>query len=184
MKVLSILASPKKNGNTAALLNSFLKGAEDEGNVILDEIFLTSKNIHPCTACDYCQKNDIGKCIIKDDMQEIYNQIKESDAIIFATPVYWWNMSSYLKIFIDRLYAVMTDENNPPLKGKKAVLLMTYGGELPNSGPEIVERSIRESSDYLGMNVQCVLGICSSKPVSSNKEALSKAYELGKQIRL
>lgn len=182
MKALLVLASPHKSGNTAALLNSFASGVK-ENDVDIEEVFLQDKNIRPCTACDFCHNSPDGKCAINDDMQELYVKLLSSDLIVFATPVYWWNMASQLKIFIDRIYALMPDENSSRLKGKKTVLLMTYGGELPNSGPEIVEKSFRESAEYLGMKILSVFGVCSSKPVAENKDAIKRAYQIGKAIR-
>lgn len=182
MKVLSLLASPHRNGNTATILNSLLKGIKENGMKV-NEVFLQGLNISSCRACDFCHNSPEGKCIICDDMQDVYLRLLDSDLIIFATPVYWWNMSAQLKIVMDRIYALMPDENSSMLKGKQAIILMTYGGELPNSGPEIVEKSLRESLDYLGIKVLDVLSVCSEKPVKDNEEALSGALNCGKNIR-
>lgn len=183
MEVLSILGSPRKSGNTAALLNSLIKGMEENKGAEVEQVFLQEKRISPCTSCKHCHKVHPGQCKIDDDMQELYKKIKSADLMILATPVYWSNMSAQMKTFIDRFYALMPDENSSMLKGKKLILLMTCGDELPNSGSEIVEKSIRETADYTGMEVLGVIGACSQKPTPENKDILCKAYELGKSFK-
>ena len=105
MKTLSILGSPKKRGNTATVLNEYLRGAQENPNTHNQTVFLQSKNIKPCTGCDACKK-DLTTCIIEDDMQQLYESIREADVLVFATPIYWWGMSAQLKTFLDRMYAL------------------------------------------------------------------------------
>lgn len=181
MKILTILASPRRNGNTSVLLNSLVKGLGKNNDV--ESIVLHGMDIHPCCGCEACQDITPGMCAIFDDMQNLYKKIDESDMLVLATPVYWWNMSAQLKVFIDRFYALKVGDNDLRLKGKKVMLVMTYGGELPNSGPEIVEKSISEICEYTGMELIKVISVCSKYPVSNNSEALNYAYEAGCSIK-
>jgi len=103
MRVLGIVFSPRKGGNTEILMKEALKGAEAEGAET--KLILTREyNIKPCDACDSCHKT--GECHIKDDMQTLYRELLEADAIIFGTPVYFWHICAQAKIFIDRTYAL------------------------------------------------------------------------------
>ncbi|MGD0818283.1 MAG: flavodoxin family protein, partial [Methanomassiliicoccales archaeon] len=97
--VLAILGSPHTRGNTAALLDAFLKGAKDEGaeTIMLN---VTKLDISGCNACNECQ--DTGRCVIPDDMAKVYEAIERADAIVLATPLYFSGMSSQLKRVIDR----------------------------------------------------------------------------------
>ncbi len=103
MKILGIMGSPRKGGNTDILLEMALKEAQENGAAI-SKVSLVNKKIAPCNACLKCVQT--GRCVIKDDMQEIYEEMLASEGIIWATPVYFWSMSSYTKTALDRTYAL------------------------------------------------------------------------------
>jgi multimeric flavodoxin WrbA len=104
MKILGIMGSPRKGGNTEGLLDVALEEAKKNG-AIVSEVSLRDKKIAPCNGCLKCTKT--GICVIKDDMQEIYAKMIESDGIIWATPVYFWSMTSLTKIMMDRTYSLL-----------------------------------------------------------------------------
>ncbi len=103
MRIVGILGSPRKNGNTEILLDVALEEARKNG-VVVSKIPLRNKSIAPCTGCLKCVKT--GICIIKDDMREIYKKMLESDGILWATPVYFWSMTGQTKTVMDRTYAL------------------------------------------------------------------------------
>jgi len=103
MKIVGILGSPRKGGNTETLLDLALGEAEKKG-VLTDKIALRDKSIAPCDGCEGC--TETGKCVIEDDAQDIYQVMLESDGMIWATPVYFWSMSSQTKLLMDRTYAL------------------------------------------------------------------------------
>jgi len=103
MKIIGIMGSPRKRGNTEILLDIGLEEAQKNG-VLVSKISLRDKTIAPCNGCLECFET--GKCIIKDDMQEIYKEMVESDGIIWASPVYFWSMTSLTKTVMDRTYAL------------------------------------------------------------------------------
>ncbi len=180
MKILALQGSPRKNGNTAVLMNRYLEGVMDsDKDAEITTVFLQEKDISGCTACDACRKINIGQCAIKDDMQELYPLFCQADLVIYATPVYWWSVSAQLKAFMDRCYALGSVENS--FKNKRAALLMTYGGELPNKGPELVKTIFEEICDYKDMKLIDVYGICTDDymPSAENTEALKDVYEMG-----
>ena len=122
MKVLALSLSPRRNGNTEALLKEALAGAQSEGAEV--ELYSVSgKKIAPCDACDGCSKT--GKCHIKDDMPEVYARMLEADAIIFGTPVYYYNMTAQAKAVIDRTIALSQPEES--LANKVAAMVVTGG---------------------------------------------------------
>lgn len=181
MKIVSVLGSPNKNGNTAVLLDSYLDGIKDNNKVHeFQNIFLQEKTIKPCTGCDYCKKNKGKLCIIQDDMKEYYDLILEADLIIFATPVYWFSMTAQLKTFIDRLYAL--DFKTFP-KDKKLTLLTTYGDDTEStSGTLNVSKCILDACNFLDINFIHDYRVSSAIPVSENNNALRDAFRLGKSI--
>lgn len=103
-KVLVLLVSPRKNGNTDRLADEFVRGALDAGNRA-EKIFLRDMNIKDCIGCGACQRNG-GSCIHKDDMQQIYGKLVEADVIAFASPVYFYSWTSLMKRAVDRTFAV------------------------------------------------------------------------------
>lgn len=179
MNIVSFLGSPRRHGNTAALLDKVLEGILSNHKDAKNEfIFLQEKNIKPCTNCDACKKSSTAGCVIKDDMQDIYKKIEAADLIIVASPIYWWSVTAQTKLMVDRIYGFHGD-----VKEKKLALLMTYGSELPNAGPETVESNYNEICEFIGIKNAGVLGVCTEKSkVSENKKALDDAFNFGKNI--
>ena len=103
MKTIGILGSTRKGGNTEILLDLALEEAQQKGGST-SKITLRNKVIAPCDGCMGCAQT--GKCIIQDDMQEVYEEIREADGIIWASPVYYWSMSGLTKIALDRTFAL------------------------------------------------------------------------------
>ena len=104
MKIVGILGSERKGGNTDVLLDVALQEAQKNG-AFTDKIPLGNKSIAPCDGCLGCVQT--GKCVIEDDAQEIYGKMLESEGIIWATPVYFWSMSGQTKTLMDRTYALL-----------------------------------------------------------------------------
>lgn len=180
MKYLAILGSPRKEGNTAALLSSFLEGAASKG-CSGNTLFLQAKQIAPCTSCNGCKKDGtgVGQCVFADDMNGLYPLVEKADVLIYAIPVYWWSIPAHTKAFMDRLYAL----DYSVFKGKKLCLLMTFQGEEPNSGPVLIEKTFRDICEWLGVDFSGCLAVCSgTTPVGENRDALEKAFRLGASI--
>lgn len=102
-KILAIVSSPRKGGNTELLVEQFVKGAKESGNTV-ETIFLSNKKIAPCIACEVCLNNG-GICVQKDDMAEILEKIIAADVLVLSTPVYYYSISAQLKMMIDRTLA-------------------------------------------------------------------------------
>ncbi len=118
MKVLGIVCSPRKGGNTEILMREALKAVEEAGGKT--ELFLMADmDVSPCDACGACWET--GTCKIDDDMQKVYDSLLASDGVIFGTPVYFINVSAQAKAVIDRTYALM---RSGKLRGKVAAALV------------------------------------------------------------
>lgn len=180
MKVLSLMASPRKRGNTAILLQHYIKGLVEGGlDVEVEEVLLKDKHIEICRGCRGCKSGKVDYCVINDDMNELYHKLSCSDILIYATPIYWYSMTSYLKIFIDRLYATKMKDWN----GKKIVLLMTYGDtDEITSGAKNFVSIIEDFSKVSGVEIVLKYGV-STKGEDSfivNNEAIQRdIYEKG-----
>lgn len=101
MKVLGVVGSRRKKGNTSVLIQEALKPFETAG-FQTELVFLGDYNIKSCNGCEGCK--DTFKCIIDDDMQKLYQSILASEAIILGSPTYFYNITAEMKAFIDRCY--------------------------------------------------------------------------------
>src|SRR5271169_4203166 len=122
MKTIGILGSARKGGNTEILLDAALEEAQGRGGTT-SKIVLRDKVIAPCNGCMGCAET--GQCVIRDDMQEVYREIREADGIIWASPVYYWSMSGLTKTALDRTFAL----NFPTLQqaGKIGGVILVAG---------------------------------------------------------
>ena len=102
--IMILNGSPRKNGNTAKLVQSFKEGAESVGNRV-QEFYLPGMNISGCKGCLKACKNPASPCVQKDDMEGIYSAFSKADVVVFASPVYFWTVTGQLKTTADRLYA-------------------------------------------------------------------------------
>ncbi len=97
--LLALASSPRRNGNSEILLKEFCRGAEEAGWQF-ELIHINSLEFRPCQACDACAKD--GRCIVKDQMQEVYPKVINSDALVVASPVTFGSLNAQLKMLIDR----------------------------------------------------------------------------------
>ena len=110
-RILIILGGGRNNGNTAQLAKSFMKGAEEAGHQV-ELVSLNKLNVNGCMGCNACR---YGKpCVQKDDFNTLVPKIKTTDLIVFASPLYFWTISSKLKAFIERFYSIAEKDENPP----------------------------------------------------------------------
>ncbi|WP_251424126.1 flavodoxin family protein [Veillonella agrestimuris] len=127
-KIMILNGSARKNGNTSALINSFVEGARAAGNEVV-EFYLQDMIIHGCLGCNGCTRGtkDNNLCVQNDDMKQIYSEFMMADVVVFASPVYFWTITGTLKIVADRLYAALKYLGYGAFS-RKSVLLMTAGG--------------------------------------------------------
>jgi len=114
MKVIGINSSPRKKANTQTLVEAVLAGAEKNG-AETRMVNLREIKINGCLGCEGCKKH-LGKCVQKDDLTTLLQDLTEYDAIVLGTPVYWFHVSAQLKMLIDRLYCFM--EHTDPKTGE------------------------------------------------------------------
>lgn len=123
MNITILNGSPRKDGNTKFMINSFIEGAA-KTNHNITTINTCEKNISGCLACEYCHTKGNGNCIQQDDMQKIYPILQETDMIILASPVYYHSFSGQLQCAINRIYAL-----DKPAKLKYAALFLSSGSD-------------------------------------------------------
>ncbi|OBR93931.1 MULTISPECIES: flavodoxin family protein [Clostridium] len=176
-KILILLGSPRKNGNTAALAEAFSNGAKESGHEVTT-YWLGDATINPCKACDYCQRNN-GKCIQKDSMTELYKLLQNHDTIVIASPVYYLGFPGSIKNVIDRTYA-------ESVRGRKIKysILLTAACKEDSWVTNILTDYYKELTKYIGVEN---LGIVSGRGVEKPAEVkdtkwIEEAFQLGKRI--
>lgn len=187
-KVLIVNSSPRNNSNSAALAAQVAAGAEEAGHS-LSFIDAAKLDIKPCKGCCACITPRSKGCVQRDGMyNEAYPLAREADVIIFASPVYWFNLSGQIKIFIDRLMAVAApmDENGKRLfASKKLGLVMAYAGDDPfDSGGVNAIRSLQDTCFYTGAAWAGAIYGSAGEPgeIKKNEALLAQARAFGKGL--
>lgn len=171
MKILVLNGSPHTDGPTVAMVDAFVKGAQENGNEV-NVVAVAKKNIAGCMACEYCHTKGEGQCIQKDDMQEVYPLLAEADAVVLASPVYYFGISGQLACAVHRFYAPMK-----PAKATKMALMVTSMSPGVYDG---IEAQYKILSGFLGCED---MGIVTSNGDENKSEAkLAECYELGKKF--
>lgn len=123
-KIVAFLGSPRKNKSTGRLAERVIRGAEDAGAEV--SIYdLNHEGLRGCQGCFYCRKND--GCATKDYLQPAYDEIKEADAIIFTSPIYFYQIAGQAKLWLDRMYPLIGSDMKPRHPGKKALTIFAHG---------------------------------------------------------
>lgn len=184
-KVLILMGSPRKQGNSATLARQVMAGAKSEGAEV-ESFYLHGMDIRPCTACESCRGETGNDCVIDDDMRILYPKLREADAIVIASPVYWFTVSAQTKLLMDRWYAFgSAEEEYAALAGKRIGIILTYGDVDPfASGAVNALRTFQDAFNYVGAEiVGTVYGSASEAgEIKANQELMEGAYELGKQL--
>lgn len=182
-KILVVIGSPRKKGNSATLAQNVIAGAKSAGADV-ESYYLHWMDIKPCDACEACRKNSSRECIIDDDMQELYPKLYEADALVIASPIYYFTVSAQTKLFMDRWYS-LGEEKDSAINGKQIGIILTYGDTDPfTSGAINAIRTFQDAFDYLGAHI---VGIVYGKAseageIKTDRSLMEKAYKMGQQL--
>ncbi len=182
-KVLVLMASPRARGNSTILAETAAKGAKEAGAAV-EAYRLAEMHIGPCLACEGCRKPGADGCVRKDDIRMLHAKLRDADALLMASPVYWFTMSAQIKLFMDRLYAFGA-EGYKPLKGKRIGIIMTYGDADPfASGAVNALRSFQDAFAYIGAPIKAMVYGTGDKPgdVRANASLMEEAFALGRKL--
>jgi len=180
-KIVILNGSPRKNGNTSALVKAFTEGAESAGHTVT-EFFLDRMDIHGCKGCFGGHSSKDCPCVQRDDMTKIYPAVKECDVIVLATPLYYWNMSGQIRTVIDRLFALEEGDGNL-LRGhdRSSALLMAAEG---NDFEDVLAYYDHLMLHLRWKNLGHVLaGGNGDVGDIQGKSEIQDAYELGKSVQ-
>jgi multimeric flavodoxin WrbA len=196
-KILILEGSPRENGNSSLLARQVAAGAKEHGAEV-ESLYLHGMDIRPCSACDACQESLATDCIIEDELQAIYPLLRSADALVFASPIYWFTVSAQIKLLIDRCYALTWYEPGSPhaeeepsytirtdLTGKKIGVILTYGDTDPfSSGAVNALRTFQDMFRFVGADVVDMIYGSAMAPgeVANNHVLIKQAFALGKKL--
>lgn len=175
-KVLVISTSPRKGSNSELLASEFARGARAAGHTV-EQVSLTGRDIQFCRGCLACLSTH--RCVIRDDADEIEQKMERADVLVFATPIYYYEMSGQMKTMLDR--------GNPLYAADYAfrdVYLLAAAAE---KGDDVWSRAASGLEGW----VKCfpkaklagvVFGGGADAPGSVDSDALEKAFQTGKAV--
>lgn len=179
--IVILNGSPRKNGNTSALVKAFTEGAKKSGNNVT-EFFLDRMNIHGCKGCFGGHSSKECPCVQKDDMNKIYPAIRDCNVVVLDTPLYYWNMSGQLRIVMDRLFALEENDGDFLRGNNRACALLIVAEEYDF---ESIMFHVDNLMQYLRWkNLGHVLAGGNRNIGEINgKPELQKAFDLGQSIQ-
>jgi multimeric flavodoxin WrbA len=176
-KVLIISTSPRKGGNSDTLADQFAKGAAEAGNDV-EEISLVDKNIGFCKGCLACQRTK--RCVIRDDADTIEQKMEQADVLVFATPIYYYEMCGQMKTMLDRGNPLYVSD----YKFSDVYFLATAAEE----GDHVWSRAVSGLEGWIECFERAHLsGVVFAGGVTNigeigGHQSLDKAFEMGKNI--
>jgi multimeric flavodoxin WrbA len=190
MKILGIVGSKRKNGNTSILVQKALEVAEKEG-IETELIYLGDYTIKDCNGCEACK--DTYQCVIEDDMQKIYPLLLKADALILGSPTYFYNVTADMKAFIDRCYCFeFFGENDRSVwlgineaLGVKYASVIAVCEQHDEKDMGYTAEAMAKPLEFLGYRVidtVKVIGLFGKGEALKDEKALERASKAGKRL--
>ena len=177
MRILALVGSPRREGNTDLLVEQILEGSRTRGHTA-EKLFLYDYTISLCVDCRNCKKGDYV-CCVNDEMQKIYPRMEAADLIIFGTPLYWYGPTAKMKLLVDRMRPFVA---NGRLRGKKAVVVAPSAEGAKACGSLL--EMFRLCFEYLGMEFagEVLVKAYEKGEVLKNRREIERAYEFGASL--
>lgn len=179
-KIILISTSPRKGGNSDRLADEFIRGAK-EANHCIEKINLYDKTINFCKGCLACQQAKTGHCVVRDDADAIVKKMAEAEVIVFATPIYFYEMCGQMKTLLDR-----TNPLFPIAHSFKAVYFITTAAESERSAMDGAIKGLQGWIDCFDeVKLQGVIygtDLMDTNAVLNHPTHLQDAYNMGKDI--
>lgn len=182
MLVLGLAGSPRRGGNSESLLDEALLGAREAGATV-EKVALSALRFSPCTACGACEET--GVCVLEDDMQGLYELLGAADALIFASPMYFYGVSAWAKAAIDRVQALWSRKyvlKDPRYNGEKWGYFIGVGatkGSKLFTGTLLTMKYYFDAAGYAPAGEVLVRGVDAKGKIKAHPEHLAAARELG-----
>lgn len=177
-RVLVLVGSMRRNGNTRMLAEKFAEGASANNEVEI--VSVTDLDVQPCTGCNRCYASEGNRCVVDDDMTALYEKLSRTDVLVIASPVYFYGISARLKAIVDRLHAPV--RNTFPIR--KLGLLLVAATDVPRLFDSIVSQyeSVLRFFRLEDAGRVLVGGVKDPGDIAGNG-ALDDAYAMGTSLR-
>ncbi|HOL20297.1 MAG TPA: NAD(P)H-dependent oxidoreductase [Candidatus Hydrogenedens sp.] len=180
MKILSILGSPRKNGNTAHVL-SYIEEQLKQQKHEIKHIHVSNLSIEGCRECYWCKKEDSFLCCNNDDAIPLLNDMIEADAIIFSAPTFCWGFPAQMKALLDRMFCLISweegsTESKSLLEGKTMALIVTAGGEIKNNA-ELLGIAFNNMVEFMNCKSAGVVYIAPCEGVRSVNDVIKRQLD-------
>jgi multimeric flavodoxin WrbA len=186
MKVLGIMGSPRRQSNTEILLDKALEGARKAGAEV-EKVLVSKLKISPCLEIYACFKD--GNCAIKDDMQLLYEKLLEADHIIFASPIFFYGITSQAKAVIDRCQALWMRRHVLGIgkedKRERRGVFISVGATRGQKLFDGAVLTVKYFFDAIGVKYfgdLLVRGIDNKGQIEEHPETLEDAFRLGQEL--
>ena len=188
MKTVCVLGSPRPKGNSTTLAQHFCNKIEDLGASV-QTFALNQMTFKGCQACMTC-KTKLDKCVLEDDLTEVLDALREADVIVMATPVYFSDVTSQMKAFIDRVYSFLTpdyresSEKSRFSPGKALVFIQVQGRPDENKFADIFPR-YEEFFDWYGIKQRYLIrawGVRNLGEIDAHREVFQQAEDVAARI--
>jgi len=180
-RVLAVIGSPRRGGNTETLVDEVLRGARDAGASV-DKVILSELEIAPCQACEACR--DTGECVQGDDMPDLLRKMEDYSVWVLGTPVYWWGPSAQMKAFVDRWFCKShRAEDKAMFQGRRVILTIPMG-DADSATARHTVGMFTDALDYVKATLfATILAPDSNDPgdVRHKPAVMAAAYEAGKR---
>lgn len=185
MKNLFILGSPRKNGNSESMAKAVASGILQTPGNSVEYVYLNTLSIQPCQGCGGCNKT--GKCIINDDMQELYIKTDEAHRLFLVSPIYFYSVSAQLKIFIDRCQAQWARKyllHQTQTTGRSGFLLSCAAtkGEKLFQGSELIIQCLCDTLNMTYGAPLLIKNVDKINAVKNKKDVLADCVHFGSQL--
>lgn len=177
MKIVALKGSPHRHGSSNMLVAEFIRGAKEAAHEIV-EFDIPFLDVHPCIGCDKCGMD--GPCVFQDDNLAIRDALLDADMVLFASPIYYFQISAQLKSVIDRFYSYTMRLSNKHLK---AALITASWDSNDEVMPCTVAYYVKLCKYMNFTDTGMVLGLgCGTPETTKASRFMNDAYELGRSI--
>ncbi|MBQ4133845.1 MAG: flavodoxin family protein [Desulfovibrionaceae bacterium] len=172
MHILVLNGSPRVNGNTSAMVDAFVEGAQEKGHSV-KVIAVCRKEIAGCVGCEYCHTRGGGRCVQQDDMEKIYEALEQADMLALASPVYYFGFTGQLQCAVSRFYAL-----EKLGRVKQTALILSSGSD------DVYEGCIYEYkesfTEYMGLEDKGIFTAFGDQ--NKSEEKLAELREFGRSL--
>ena len=188
MKIVCLLGSPRPKGNSVMIADRFCRTAE-AGGAEIQTFALNKLKYRGCQACMTC-KTKLDRCVLKDDLTQVLDAIRDADILVMASPIYYGEVSSQMKAFIDRTFSYLVPDfatNPQPSRltpGKKLVMILAQGDPGEELYADVFPRytSFFKWYGFEESHLIRACGVLGPGEVARREDVMNQAEELARKL--